>query len=102
MLENAVLRRTGQLWRIQSAICVVLVGGVLLFYGIAASTAESNGLLWILAGIVLTFGGLFFACVSVRCPRCHARWVWMAVSERSSSTYGTWLAALSAGPRCGG
>src|SRR6266545_452903 len=80
---------------------VVLVGGGFLFYGIAADTSNGDGLLWILSGMVLTLGGLLFACIGVRCPKCRARWVWMAVSERCSTTYGTWLIALSACPRCG-
>src|SRR5437879_10119193 len=101
VLENSVLKRTGQLWKIGSTICVVLVGGALLFYGIATDASKDHGLTWILAGILLTFAGLFFACIAVRCPTCRARWVGLAVSERSSGTYGTWLVALSACPKCG-
>jgi hypothetical protein len=101
MLESSVIKRTGQLWKIGATICVVLVGGALLFYGIATDASKGDGGSWIVVGIVLTAAGLLYACITVRCPRCGARWVWMAVRERSSSTYGTWLVALSACPKCG-
>jgi hypothetical protein len=100
MLEHSVLARTGQLWKVQSAICAVLVGGAALVYGIASDTGEGSGLLWIVAGLLLALGGLAFACFGVSCPKCGARWVWMAVSQRSAGAYGTWLVALARCPKC--
>ena len=100
MFQNSVLVRTSQLWKVQGAIFAVLVGGVALVYGIASDTGEGAGLRWIVAGLLLVLGGLAFACVGVSCPKCGARWVWMAVSQRSASAYGTWLAALSHCPKC--
>ena len=100
MFQNSVLARTGQLWKVQGAICAILVGGVALFYGIASDTGEGAGLLWIAVGLLLVLGGLAFACVGVSCPKCGARWVWMAVSQRSASAYGTWLIALSRCAKC--
>jgi len=100
MFKDSVLARTGQLWKVQGAICTVLVGGAVLVYGIASETPDGAGLLWIAAGLLLALGGLSFACVGVSCPKCGARWVWMAVSQRSSSAYGTWLVALSSCPKC--
>lgn len=100
MFENSVLARTGQLWKVQVGICAVLVGGVALFYGIVSDTEGGGGLLWIVAGLLLVLGGLAFGCVGVSCPQCGARWVWMAVSQRNVSAYGTWLGSLSSCPMC--
>jgi len=100
MLENSVLARTGQLWKVQGAICAVLGGGAALLCGIASDSGESAGLLWIVVGLLLGLGGLAFACLTVSCPRCGARWVWVAVSQRSAGAYGTWLVALSRCPKC--
>ena len=100
MLEHSILVTTGQLWKIQSAICAVLVGGATLAYGIASDTREGTGLVWIVAGLLLALGGLAFACIGVACPKCGARWVWMAVSQRTVGGYGTWLVALSRCPKC--
>ena len=61
MLEHSVLARTGQLWKIQSALCAVLAGGAALVYGIASDTGEGAGLFWIAAGLLLALGGLAFA-----------------------------------------
>ena len=95
-----MLARSGQLWKVVGATCAVFLGGAALLYGVASDTADRAGLLWIVAGMLLAFGGLTFACAAVRCPKCGARWVWMAVSQRSSSEYGTWLVALSRCPKC--
>jgi len=100
MLEHSVLARTGQLWKVQSAICAVLVGGAALVYGIASDTREGTGLVWIVAGLLLALGGFVVACIGVSCPKCGARWVWMAVSQRTVGGYGTWLFALSRCPKC--
>ena len=100
MLEKSVLARSGQLWKVIGGVSAILIGGTALVYGIASDTADGGGLLWIFAGMFLVFGGLAFACLAVRCPKCGARWVWMAVSQQSSSNYGVWLVALSECPRC--
>ena len=100
MLENSVLARSGQLWKVLGAICAISVGGAALLYGVISNTADGGGLLWIVTGMLLTFGGLAFACLRVRCPKCGARWVWMAVSQQNSREYGTWLITLPHCPKC--
>jgi DNA-directed RNA polymerase subunit RPC12/RpoP len=52
-------------------------------------------------GIGLGLGAGLITCLAVRCPRCSARWLWMAVSEQSHTRYLKWLAELNACPRCG-
>jgi len=93
MLEGSVLARTDQVWKVLVAVCVVFVGGATLFYGVVSNTPNGAGSLWIVGGMLLTFAGLAYACLSVRCAKCGARWVWMAVSQQGSSEYGTWLVA---------
>lgn len=42
-----------------------------------------------LAALVLTFSVFAWACWSIRCPRCSAKWFWIAVS-RPSTTFQGW------------
>jgi hypothetical protein len=100
MLEHSVLAKTGQLWKVWTALAGVVVGGVALLYGVGINV-RGGGDGWLaLAGMLLVFGSLGFASASVSCPKCGARWVWMAVSQRDSHEYGTWLISLSSCPRC--
>jgi hypothetical protein len=100
MLEHSVLAKTGQLWKLWTALGGLAIGGMVLFYGLAMGTGDGAGGWWALAGTLMVFASLGFACASVSCPKCGARWVWMAVSQRDSGEYGAWLVALSSCPTC--
>ena len=78
----AILKKSHQSWK---------------FYVLAAfATAYAGVDYWVkpdspvsMGGPVLIFSVFAWACVSIRCPRCSAKWLWIAVS-RPSTTYQGW------------
>lgn len=84
---------------------------------LVAELAAGAGMLWaqiniralgpadftsiMLGSVALGLGAFTFECLSVRCPDCGARWMWMAVRRQSVGQWLRWLTTLSACPTCG-
>jgi hypothetical protein len=102
MFRNSVISRTGQTWKVCVAFAAMLVAGGGMVYAqwrIHSLSAEQF-LLTMLGSVALAFTGLAFAFLFVRCPRCRARWFWMAVRTQPSATWLTWLTTLPRCPTC--
>lgn len=72
---------------------------------VASGACASYGLftdllgLLVVASIALLGLGLALI-VSIRCPRCRVRWVWMAWTDESLSGWHAWLVSLEICPVC--
>jgi hypothetical protein len=101
--KDSILYGTGQAWKFwvmptSMILCAVLV---LATYRFAASLPAGYYPLLMLAGIIVAVGGFTFACVTIECPACKARWFWSAVSKKHPVGWYDWLFAQSACPMCG-
>ena len=91
-----VIKASRQRWK-------VALGGLLLAPSayLAFFDAPANSHLLKLFGVLCAAGAFVFTCTAVRCPICHARWVWMAVSKQKHNAWLQWLMALEVCPSCG-
>ena len=103
MSGATLIRRTGQWWKLQVAFGMLLVGGASMFFGLRNLERQPWWIpaVLVLGGIVVVFGSLVFGCIAVRCPKCRAPWIWMAVKGQESGQWLQWLLSLSKCPRCG-
>jgi hypothetical protein len=97
---NAVVAKSGQDWKIHVFFAASMIGGVLMLCGLRIHT-NAGFLVCMLSGVLLELGSLAAVCLAVRCPRCGARWFWMAVSSQKSDQWLKWLYAQSECPKCG-
>ena len=70
---SSIIASTGQVWK-------VLLGLGLLFAGSLGWITRLNDLEPLLT--VISLLGFVYLCASVRCPRCGAKWIWMAVNGK--------------------
>lgn len=73
MLENSVVARTGQAWKLALALVLMLVGSF-------APLWAGTGISWTL-GTVLAIAGYTFGVVLIVCPACSSRWFWSAALD---------------------
>jgi ABC-type microcin C transport system permease subunit YejB len=73
-----------------------------MFWGLAHLSKDSSAyvLASVLIGMGLIAAAFVFACLSIRCTACGARWVWMGVSGKSSREWLAWLLSRSECPVC--
>jgi len=97
------IKKTGQWWKVLLSFWVVVLGAILMFVGIyEIRSSTGTGNLFLPLGSLISFVGGLFACVFVRCPKCKAAWVWVAISKKSPNGWFPWLMTLEQCPKCGG
>ena len=83
MSERTILQRSGQQWKLYS-------GTLLIITGVATTARAPNvepaslSLPLIVGGLALSFVSAAWMVRSVRCPRCSARWLWLAATQDSA------------------
>ena len=104
MLDNSVLRTSGQWWK-------VLVFVFSLFVGVAAMMLATHLLgdgpanqrrpgyvFWMLGGgSLLWILALIFGFAAIRCGACRARWLWLGATGKLSRD---WINSLMDRPEC--
>lgn len=100
---RSVLVKSGQAWKLWLAVTGVAMAGGLVVFALSRISMFSRGdfTLVMLAGVFLGIASFFFGCTAIRCPRCHARWFWQAVSAERSDRWIGWLLCLESCPACG-
>jgi len=82
---------------------VLVLSGISMIYGkINIDDLSSESFFYFVAGGA--FAGLLsfiFACVSIKCPFCGAKWFWSAVSGKGDKVWLFWLNSLRSCPKCG-
>ena len=71
MLQNSVIRKTSQLWKLYLGIAAMAFGSI-------APAFEQSGLSWT-TGTVIAVVGYVFALVFISCPACGQRWFYRAI-----------------------
>ena len=103
MFEKSLIVRSGQSWKIVLAIVVAIGGCVTMVWGprVPLDASSYLGTALGLGGALVALLSWIFACATVRCHRCRAPWLWLAVSQKSVSEWAFWFMTLDACPRCG-
>jgi hypothetical protein len=101
-MHGSALQRSGQTWKFWIISVGVLIGFVVIVFANLFRNELPDRLFpieMIFASFVIAFTFCFTA-LSIRCPRCQARWYWLAISKGESTT---WLdrITLSTCPICG-
>jgi hypothetical protein len=97
MPGDSVIQKSRQVWKIVAGWIGVFAGGIALVGGIQG---EGNPTIAI-GGILLGLGSFVAMCLSIRCHRCGARWLWMAVSQQKHLHWWNWLVAQTVCSKCG-
>lgn len=90
MLEQSVIRQSGQVWKLAVSICALLVGSFAPLY-------PDSGISWTTGTIIAVFG-YAFGVLAIRCSKCGSRWFWQAAIGNIG--YGP-LFKRSSCPKCG-
>jgi len=97
MGNTSLLRKSGQWWKLQISIIVIVIGFALMFGGLIHIHKSNISFLYTLFGILLGLGAFVFACVAIRCPSCGAYWFWDTVSKEKA---GEWILLLLKADKC--
>ncbi len=75
MLDNSVVKKSGQLWKLIIAVLMLLVGSILpLFESLGVSMT---------VGTVIALVGYAFGLFAIRCVECRSMWFWEAAKDAS-------------------
>jgi hypothetical protein len=98
---QSFLDGTGQSRRLHAGLAGVVILGVLLWILVVYVEWPNDQLgLWVIAVTVCMFSVGAWLCLSIRCPRCRTRLVWMAASQKGQGDWYSWLTTLATCPTC--
>jgi len=102
MFDNSIIKKTGQMWKLNLAFMLTILGAASLFYGINIADAQPDSLAvsLVLCGIIVALASLIFGIVSIRCPNCKTPWLWQGISGKSSNQWLIWLLSRTECPKC--
>ena len=98
---QSVLRASRQLWRLVAAVVVVLLASVVFYDASKPVPAVFANPAFLILAAVASGAALIWALWSVRCPKCQARWFWIAATTQSAWGQGDALLRPTRCPRCG-
>lgn len=105
MVDNSVIKKTGQWWKLVSGFVGLLLGAAIMYYGIylmrTLPQPPPNLLLLIFGGIALGFGAFGFQCIAIKCPDCGVRWFWATISTKGHKHFLIQALGHSVCPGCG-
>jgi hypothetical protein len=73
MLDNSVVRATGQSWKFYGSILLMLIGSF-------APLWDGSGIDWTW-GTILAVAGYVYGTAFITCPKCSNRWFWSAALD---------------------
>lgn len=105
-MKKWIVTTTGQTSKLFVGVGLLAVGGLLNLWAVFYSGSDSFSASALLAQIQLpsalvALAGLAFVCVSVKCPNCGARWIWMAIRGKLPGHSLSALIDLESCPTCG-
>lgn len=100
--EESILYSTGQIWKYR----VGYIGGIiaLALFGIQWFRDSMPGPWYIgmdIAGTGAVLATLIFPMIAVKCPKCGARWEWIAVNKKHGAKGFGWVVRQTSCPVCG-
>ena len=102
MFETSIIKKTGQWWKAVASFWALIIGGVSMSWALSQLSADASAYVavFLFGGMAIIAAAFAFACLSIRCATCGARWVWSGVSGKASSNWLAWLLSQSECPAC--
>jgi hypothetical protein len=102
MFNISIIKKTGQIWKLNVTFLSLMSGSGLLFYGVHIMDTKPYASVapLVVGGLIIDLASVIFGCLSVRCPHCKARWLWQAVSSQSPGNWLSWLMSRTECPKC--
>ena len=101
---KSFVEATGQLRRLRASVWIIVVLGFLLVVLIKQMAAQADMSTALFVSMLITLTAQIavatWACITIRCPRCRARLIWMAVRQQSMSRWMNWLRTQTTCPVC--
>ena len=101
MLENSIIRKTGQFWKLPLSLFMLVGGWAGMVIALTSFDGKEGRSIIAIVSLFIAISGLLFAFVSVKCPKCNYRWVWIAASKINKSEWPHWFLKLGCCPSCG-
>src|SRR5262249_49692645 len=98
MDQMSFLEKTGQAKRFRTGIGLFITIGVLLLWMFFYAELTDYFVFMFLATVVAAFAVALWLCLAIRCPRCKAKIVWIAVHEHATEKWLFWLSRLTICP----
>ncbi len=73
MMNQSVIKRSGQFWKFALAVVVMLIGSFAPLY-------PPLGISWTW-GTVILIGAYALALLAIRCGKCNSKWLWEAAMD---------------------
>jgi hypothetical protein len=89
------------MWKLPLSVLLLVGGWVGMVIALTSFGGNEDGSTIAIVCLVVGVSGLLFAFVSVKCPKCNYRWVWVAASKKNKSEWPYWFLKLNNCPRCG-
>jgi DNA-directed RNA polymerase subunit RPC12/RpoP len=105
-MKDWIIAKTGQLPRLFTGLGLIASGGLvnlasIILVGSRAVTEEHWLVSLQLPAALMALIGFVFLCMAIKCPKCGAKWIWMAVSGKLGAHPLDSLTDLSACRNCG-
>lgn len=97
--SDSLVYLSGQWNKFVISLVFIFLFPPLLLIGIALARHEPSYFWVIILGLVSGASGLLFACISIRCPNCEVKWVWLALSKNAPKGE-AWLITCCYCPSC--
>jgi hypothetical protein len=101
ILRGSIIEKSNQTWKLVGGLALLASGFSVMVVGLAR-LEHSTGFALTLLGMALGLGAAIATTLSIRCPACGARWLWLAVNTQEHLQWLNWLSAQHVCPRCGG
>jgi hypothetical protein len=101
MGQMSFLEMTGQSTEFRAGIGLFMtIGALLVWLFFYAQLTDDVFAFMLLSTLVAAFVVALWLCLAIRCPRCKAKIVWIAVHEHATDKWLLWLLGLTICPRC--
>ncbi len=95
MHTESLLVKTDQAWKFNLLCMAVVFSGMVAYFGDLYLGDKAY-----MVGSALFLTAVLWSVVSIRCPRCKARWLVNAVCEKDHRIWDVWLVSLEFCPEC--
>jgi len=103
--SKLVIAQSNQTWKVIIGIVLLITGSAACFIVTYMAASHSPTITqWYglqVVGMLVGMAGFVYLCTGVRCPRCGARWIWMAVTGKLGHKSLDAILTLERCPRCG-
>ena len=77
-----LIMRTGQIYKLRLGYTMLFsgAGAIYLFRASIENMDPNLAFLVVLLGLGIGLAGMIYPCISIKCPTCQAKWLWLMAS----------------------